>query len=79
MQLKLLLEQLGSEPKEHHEILRPAMLRGDLLHRRPGRKQWQYGPSAHEPQARFKVLQQLYEQPTGRPQFSLGAAFWELR
>jgi hypothetical protein len=51
---------------------------GVLLHRRPGRKQWQYGPTAQELEARLKA-QQLYEQLTGAAQSSLGAAFWELR
>jgi hypothetical protein len=51
---------------------------GVLLHRRPGRKQWQYGPTAQELEARLKA-QQLYEQLTGNAQSSLGAAFWELR
>jgi hypothetical protein len=49
-----------------------------LLHRRPGRKQWQYGPTAQELEARLKA-QQLYEQLTANAQSSLGAAFWELR
>jgi hypothetical protein len=51
---------------------------GVLLHRRPGRKQWQYGPTAQELEARLKA-QQLYEQLTGNAQSSLGAALWELR
>jgi hypothetical protein len=57
---------------------RPSLPGGVLLHRRPGRKQWHYGPTAQELEARLKA-QQLYEQLTGNAQSSLGAAFWELR
>jgi hypothetical protein len=63
VELKLLLDQLGTEQKELHDTLRLAHLRGNLLHllppggeggyqlpggvqlhRRAGRRQWQYGP-----------------------------------
>jgi hypothetical protein len=43
-----------------------------------GRKQWHYGATTQELEARLKA-QQHYEQPTGAAQSSLGTAFWELR
>ena len=97
VELKLLLDQLGSEQKGLHETLRLAHLRGDLLHllppsgeggyqlpggaqmhRRAGRRQWQYGPDVQELEAQLKA-QQVYEQANGQGVWSLGAAFWELR
>jgi hypothetical protein len=97
VEVKLLLDQLGSEQKELHETLRLAHLRGDLrhllpsggeggyqlpggvqLHRRAGRRQWQYGSEVQELEAQLKA-QQVYEQSNGQAVWSLGAAFWELR
>jgi len=97
VELKLLLDQLGTEQKELHDTLRLAHLRGDLrhllppggeggyqlpggvqLHRRAGRRQWQYGPEVQELEAQLKA-QQVYEQSNGQAVWSLGAAFWELR
>ena len=97
VEVKLLLDQLGTEQKELHDTLRLAHLRGDLrhllppggeggyqlpggvqLHRRAGRRQWQYGPEVQELEAQLKA-QQVYEQANGQGIWSLGAAFWELR
>jgi len=97
VEVKLLLDQLGTEQKELHDTLRLAHLRGDLihllppggeggyqlpsgvqLHRRAGRRQWQYGPEVQELEAQLKA-QQVYEQSNGQAVWSLGAAFWELR
>jgi hypothetical protein len=97
VEVKLLLDQLGTEQKELHDTLRLAHLRGDLLHllppgseggyllpggvqlhRRAGRRQWQYGPEVQELEAQLKA-QQVYEQANGQAVWSLGAAFWELR
>jgi hypothetical protein len=97
VEVKLLLDQLGTEQKELHDTLRLAHLRGDLrhlqppggeggyqlpggvqLHRRAGRRQWQYGPEVQELEAQLKT-QQVYEQSNGQAVWSLGAAFWELR
>ena len=52
--------------------------RWGLLHRRAGRRQWQYGPEVQELEAQLKA-QQVYEQSNGQALWSLGAAFWELR
>ena len=97
VEVKLLLDQLGTEQKELHDTLRLAHLRGDLLHllppggeggyqlpggvqlhRRAGRRQWQYGPEVQELEAQLKA-QQVYEQSNGQAVWSLGTAFWELR
>ena len=51
---------------------------GVQLHRRAGRRQWQYGPEVQELEAQLKA-QQVYEQANGQAVWSLGAAFWELR
>jgi hypothetical protein len=51
---------------------------GVQLHRRAGRRQWQYGPEVQELEAQLKA-QQVYEQTNGQAVWSLGAAFWELR
>jgi len=51
---------------------------GVQLHRRAGRRQWQYGPDVQELEAQLKA-QQVYEQSNGQVLWSLGAAFWELR
>ena len=51
---------------------------GVQLHRRAGRRQWQYGPEVQELEAQLKA-QQVYEQSNGQTVWSLGAAFWELR
>jgi len=51
---------------------------GVQLHRRAGRRQWQYGPEVQELEALLKA-QQVYEQSNGQALWSLGAAFWELR
>ena len=51
---------------------------GVQLHRRSGRRQWQYGPGVQELEAQLKA-QQVYEQTNGQAVWSLGAAFWELR
>ena len=51
---------------------------GVQLHRRAGRRQWQYGPEVQELEAQLKA-QQVYEQASGQAVWSLGAAFWELR
>ena len=51
---------------------------GVQLHRRAGRRQWQYGPEVQELEAQLKA-QQVYEQSNGQAVWSLGAAFWELR
>ena len=51
---------------------------GVQLHRRAGRRQWQYGPDVQELEAQLKA-QQVYEQSNGQAVWSLGAAFWELR
>ena len=51
---------------------------GVQLHRRAGRRQWQYGPEVQELEAQLKA-QQVYEQSNGQALWSLGAAFWELR
>jgi len=51
---------------------------GVQLHRRAGRRQWQYGPEVQELEAQLKA-QQVYEQTNGQALWSLGAAFWELR
>jgi len=51
---------------------------GVQLHRRAGRRQWQYGPDVQELEAQLKA-QQVYEQTNGQAVWSLGAAFWELR
>ena len=51
---------------------------GLQLHRRAGRRQWQYGPEVQELEAQLKA-QQVYEQSNGQAVWSLGAAFWELR
>ena len=51
---------------------------GVQLHRRAGRRQWQYGPEVLELEAQLKA-QQVYEQSNGQAIWSLGAAFWELR
>ena len=48
------------------------------LHRRAGRRQWQYGPEVQELEAQLKA-QQVYEQTNGQAVWSLGTAFWELR
>jgi hypothetical protein len=96
VEVKLLLDQLGTEQKELHDTLRIAHLRGELLHllppggeggyqlsggvvlhRRPGHRQWHYGPAVQELEAQLKA-QQVYEQTNGQAAWSLGAAFWEL-
>ena len=51
---------------------------GVQLHRRAGRRQWQYGPEVQELEAQLKA-EQVYEQTNGQAVWSLGAAFWELR
>ena len=51
---------------------------GVQLHRRAGRRQWQYGPEVQELEAQLKA-QQVYEQTNRQAVWSLGAAFWELR
>ena len=51
---------------------------GVQLHRRAGRRQWQYGSEVQELEAQLKA-QQVYEQANGQAVWSLGAAFWELR
>ena len=51
---------------------------GVQLHRRAGRRQWQYGPEVQELEAQLKA-QQVYEQTNGQAVWSLGAPFWELR
>jgi hypothetical protein len=51
---------------------------GVQLHRRAGRRQWQYGPEVQELEAQLKA-QQVYEQSNGHAVWSLGVAFWELR
>ena len=51
---------------------------GVQLHRRVGRRQWQYGHEVQELDAQLKA-QQVYEQTNGQALWSLGAAFWELR
>jgi hypothetical protein len=51
---------------------------GVQLHRRAGRRQWQYGPEVQELEAQLKA-RQVYEQTNGQAVWSLGAAFWELR
>ena len=51
---------------------------GVQLHRRAGRRQWQYGSEVKELEAQLKA-QQVYEQSNGHAVWSLGAAFWELR
>jgi hypothetical protein len=51
---------------------------GVQLHRRAGRRQWQYGPEVQELEAELKA-QQVYEQTNGQAAWSLGAALWELR
>ena len=45
--------------------------RWGLLHRRAGRRQWQYGPEVQELEAQLKA-QQVYEQASGQAVWSLG-------
>ena len=51
---------------------------GVQLHRRAGRRQWQYGPEVQELEAQRKA-RQVYEQTNSQAVWSLGAAFRELR
>ena len=49
-----------------------------VLNRRPGRKQWSYSIDCREIECQLKA-RQSYEQQSGVANYSVGAAFWEVR
>ena len=73
---------LISRPSEH--LLPPGgeggylLPGGVLLHRRAGRRQWQFGPELQELEAQLKA-REVDEQGNGLAVSSLGAALCELR